>query len=187
LPLIPKLSALTHVYAIDFRGHGGSSHTPHDYTLRTHVEDIKRFIDTLIREPVFVAGHSMGASAFVIELTPEDQTKTRLDVYGPEGVQRHTRQWLEMDLTHFDSMIEGTHATGWNGKEILSHITCPTLFITDNRWTNEEAVRQMQFSLSNVKNSRHVVIDVSNHRVHEMRPNEYLDTVIQFLKPLISE
>jgi pimeloyl-ACP methyl ester carboxylesterase len=63
LPLIPKLSALFHVYAIDFRGHGKSSHTPNAYNLRTHVEDIKRFIDTLIKAPVIIAGHSMGASA----------------------------------------------------------------------------------------------------------------------------
>jgi pimeloyl-ACP methyl ester carboxylesterase len=147
LPLIPKLSTLAYVYAVDFRGHGESSHTPHEYSLRNHVGDIKRFIDTLIGAPVFVAGHSMGASVaawlaalypdivhaliledsgfdfppdekslyfaprrdqlvelhssgttieeaaviFAIEPTPEDNSKTRLDVYGPEGVNRHSQ------------------------------------------------------------------------------------------------
>jgi len=124
---------------------------------------------------------------FASESTPEDETKTRLDVYGPEGVQRHAHQWLGMDVTHFDSLLEGTYATGWNGKEIVSQITCPTLLITSNRWTDDEAVRSLQFYFDNVKNSRHIIIDVPYHRVHDVRPNEYLDAVIHFLKPLVTD
>ena len=243
LPLIPELSTLAYVYAVDLRGHGESSHTPNNYTLRAHVDDIKRFIDTLIGAPAFVAGHSMGGHVaawlaglypdtvraliiedtgfdfppdrnaphfaprrnqllelhssgatieeasviFAAEPTPEDKSKTRLDVYGAEGVNRHTRQWLGMDVTHFDSLIEGGIATGWDGKEILSHITCPTLLITSNEWTDDESVQDLQFYKDNVKNGQHIAIDVANHRVHEMRPNEYLDAVLGFLKPLIKD
>jgi pimeloyl-ACP methyl ester carboxylesterase len=243
LPLIPKLSTLVYVYAVDLRGHGESSHTPNGYSHRGHVDDIKRFIDTLIGTPVFLAGHSMGAAIaawvaglypdnvrgliiedqgldfvpgdkatnfvprrdqlvklhasgmtvdeaeaiFAVEPTPEDTSKTRLDVYGREGVNRHMRQWLGMDVTHFDSLINGTFLTENINQEILSNITCPTLLITSNKWTDDESVREIQFYKDNVKNGQHVVIDVANHRVHEMRPNEYLDAVIGFLKPLLSE
>src|SRR5215217_2283236 len=73
LPLIPKLSTFAYVYAVDFPGHGESSHTPNVYNLRTHVDDTKRFIDTLIGAPVFIAGHSMGAStaAWLAALYPD--------------------------------------------------------------------------------------------------------------------
>lgn len=177
LPLIPKLSALFHVYAIDFRGHGESGHTPHNYSLRIHVDDIKRFIDTLIGAPVLIASHSMGAciggwlaalypnmvhgliiedqgfefppdvkktsfiprrdqlfemhasgtafeeavTIFGTEPISEDTTKTRFDIYGREGVQRQTRQWLQMDVTLLDDAIEGKTGAGWDAKEILSH------------------------------------------------------------------
>lgn len=241
LPLIPKLSTLAYVYAIDFRGHGESSHTPNNYTLRVHVDDIKRFIDTHIATPVFIAGHSMGASTAVwlASLYPdtvralilEDQDfdflpnndfpefaprrqqlaevhsssktveeliaevaaeptpggETRLDAYGQEGVQRHARQWLSMDLTHFDSLIGGTYAAGWDGKDILSHITCPTVLITSNQWTDDEGIQIMQFYKDNLKHGQRIIIDVANHRVHEVRPTEYLDAVVGFLKPLLSE
>lgn len=243
LPLIPRLSTLVYVYAVDLRGHGESSHTPNAYNLRTHVEDIKRFIDTVIGSAVFVAGHSMGAATaawlaalypdtvraliledqnfdfpadlkfegfiprrdqiaqfhssgvtveeaavmIATEPTLEDKSKTRLEVYGPEGVNRHTRQWLGMDVTHFDCIIKGGYATGWDGTEVLSRITCPTVLITSNQWTDDESVQCLQFYKDNLKHGRHVVIDVANHRVHEMRPNEYLDAVVGFLKPLISE
>jgi pimeloyl-ACP methyl ester carboxylesterase len=241
LPLIPQLSTLAHVYAVDFRGHGESSHTPHNYTLGNHVDDIKRFIDTVVGAPVFIAGHSMGASTAVwlASLYPdtvralvlEDQDfdfpanndfpefaprrqqlaevhsssktveeliaeaaaepmpggETRLDVFGLEGVQRHARQWLRMDITHFDSHIGGTYAIGWDGKDILSHITCPTVLITSNQWTDDEGIQIMQFYKDNVKHGQRIIIDVPHHRIHEVRPNEYLDAVLGFLKPLIKD
>jgi pimeloyl-ACP methyl ester carboxylesterase len=127
------------------------------------------------------------AARFSSEPTPEDASKTRLEVYGSEGVNRHTRQWLGMDVTHFDCIVEGGYATGWDGKEALSHITCPTLLITSNQWTDDESVQCLQFYKDNLKHGQHIVIDVANHRVHEMRPNEYLDVVIGFLMPLIAE
>jgi pimeloyl-ACP methyl ester carboxylesterase len=242
LPILPQLATFTHVYAIDFRGHGRSSHTPHQYTLRNHVRDIERFMDSVIDGAVFVAGHSMGGwvagwlaalhpdkvRAIIIEDTildiqpgrknpaftarrnllselkssgktvqdlatvissepePDDTSKTRLEVYGTEGVCRHANQWWAMDIDHYDSIIEGKLSEGWSEKEILPNIQCPTLFITDNGWTDDEAVQRIQYNLESIKNSKRVVIDVHNHRVHELRPREYLREVERFLQPLIT-
>ncbi len=242
LPILPQLATFTSVCAVDFRGHGQSSHTPHQYTLRNHVRDVERFMDSVIDETVFVAGHSMGGRvagwlaallpdkvrAIIIEDTsldiqpgqktpfftarrdqlielkssgktvqdlatvissepvPEDTSKTRLDVYGVEGVYRHANQWWAMDIDHFDSVIEGKSSDGWNNKEILPNIQCPTLFITDNSWTDDEDVQRIQYNLESIKNSKRVAIDVHNHRVHEMRPREYLHEVERFLQPLIT-
>jgi pimeloyl-ACP methyl ester carboxylesterase len=192
LPILPQLATFTHVYAVDFRGHGQSSHTPHQYTVRNHVRDVERFMDNVVSEPVCIAGHSMGGwvagwlaalhpdkvRAIIIEDTqlscqpgqsypyftprrdqllelkssgktvqdfakvissesvPEASNKTRLEVYGIEGVLRHANQWRSMDVTHFNSIIEGTILENWSDGEILPNIQCPTLFIMDNSWTD---------------------------------------------------
>ena len=56
----------------------------------------------------------------------------------------------------------------------------------DNSWTDDEDVQRVQYNLDNIKNSKQIVIDVHNHRVHEMRPREYLREIEHFLKPLIT-
>jgi pimeloyl-ACP methyl ester carboxylesterase len=242
LPILPQFARFTHLYAVDFRGHGQSSHTPHQYTLRNHVRDVERFMDSVINGPVLIAGHSMGGwvagwlaalhpdnvSAIIIEdtqlsrqpdqsdpsMTPrrdqliefkssgktvqdfaevisrepvhEDTSKTRLEVYGVQGVLRHANQWLSMDVTHFNSFIEGTILEEWSDEEILPNIQCPTLFIMNNSWTDDEDIQRIQYNLDNIKTSKRAVIDVHNHRVHEMRPLEYLREIEHFLKPFIT-
>jgi len=93
---------------------------------------------------------------------------------------------LRLDLTHFDTVIEGVWTKGWNDDDILPNITCPTLFITDNSWTDDEGTQSLQYNLSTIKDSKHVTVDIHNHRVHEMRPSAYLREVERFLKPLIA-
>jgi pimeloyl-ACP methyl ester carboxylesterase len=47
-------------YALDFRGHGRSDHTPGRYHLADYIDDTERLLQ-LIGEPAVVVGHSLGA------------------------------------------------------------------------------------------------------------------------------
>lgn len=60
-PILPVLTERWHVFAPDFRGHGGSSWTPGNYSIRTITEDIVAFLDREVRRPAALVGHSLGA------------------------------------------------------------------------------------------------------------------------------
>lgn len=57
--LLP-LSQSFQVYAIDIRGHGKSSWTPGHYSWKIIGEDIKLFIENVIRQKVIISGNSSG-------------------------------------------------------------------------------------------------------------------------------
>lgn len=60
---VPFLSTLTqhaHVYALDLRGHGLSGRTPGKYQLPDYGRDVAAFLQTVVCESAFVAGHSLG-------------------------------------------------------------------------------------------------------------------------------
>jgi len=59
--ILPALAAKYHVFALDFRGHGQSSHTPGAYHLDDYTHDIHQFILHQVQKPVVVYGHSLGA------------------------------------------------------------------------------------------------------------------------------
>jgi pimeloyl-ACP methyl ester carboxylesterase len=56
-----KLVSTWHVLAPDFRGHGGSAHTPGQYLVSDYVPDIVAFVQDEIRQSVLIYGHSLGA------------------------------------------------------------------------------------------------------------------------------
>ena len=58
-PLLTELSQWAHVYALDLRGHGGSSNVG-SYRARDYAADVAAFIETVIGAPAVVAGHSLG-------------------------------------------------------------------------------------------------------------------------------
>lgn len=57
--LIP-LSKKFHVYAMDIRGHGKSSWTPGHYSWKIVGEDIRKFIENVIKQRVIISGNSSG-------------------------------------------------------------------------------------------------------------------------------
>ncbi|KAK9453072.1 Alpha/Beta hydrolase protein [Dipodascopsis uninucleata] len=70
----------TTVYALDLRNHGDSPHTKvHDYP---HLAlDVENFIDTHVKEPCVILGHSMGAkTAMAVALRRPDITDTMIAV-----------------------------------------------------------------------------------------------------------
>ena len=59
-PVIERTATGWRTYALDFRGHGQSEHTPGRYRLADYVDDAERLLQ-LIGEPAVVIGHSLGA------------------------------------------------------------------------------------------------------------------------------
>lgn len=59
-PIINELASNTHVFALDLRGHGKSSHATGTYTLQNHLFDVTSFIKEKIGSPVNLFGMSLG-------------------------------------------------------------------------------------------------------------------------------
>jgi pimeloyl-ACP methyl ester carboxylesterase len=57
--LVP-LSKSFKVYAVDVRGHGGSCWTTGDYSFKVIGEDFTAFINTVVKNSIFVSGNSSG-------------------------------------------------------------------------------------------------------------------------------
>lgn len=62
LSLVPEFSKRWHVYALDFRGHGKSSHAFEHYRYRDLVDDTAEFVTQCIGQPTVVFGYSLGAA-----------------------------------------------------------------------------------------------------------------------------
>ena len=62
LPVMPTMTMNWHVYALDFRGHGASKHTP-PYRYLDHINDTISFIKDVIGEPVHLYGTALGGMA----------------------------------------------------------------------------------------------------------------------------
>jgi pimeloyl-ACP methyl ester carboxylesterase len=60
LPVIPALSMRWHIFAVDLRGHGKSSHVARGYHGTQYSEDIARLLRERIPTPAVLFGHSLG-------------------------------------------------------------------------------------------------------------------------------
>lgn len=58
--VLPELTKHFHVYVVDIRGHGKSTHTPGQYSYNRCGEDLRAFIRGIIGSPTLVAGLSSG-------------------------------------------------------------------------------------------------------------------------------
>jgi len=59
--LLPELSRRFHVFALDLRGHGGSSHIAGAYRISQFAQDVTDFVRVRISEGTAIFGHSLGA------------------------------------------------------------------------------------------------------------------------------
>jgi pimeloyl-ACP methyl ester carboxylesterase len=71
---LPDRAARFHVYAPDFRGHGGSGRVPGRYRFQDYTEDTIAFIQRCVGEPVLLFGHSLGGmiGLMVAAQAPDD-------------------------------------------------------------------------------------------------------------------
>ena len=85
---LPDLGRNHHAIALDFRGHGGSSHTPDGHTMATYAQDLSAFLKAKGLQDAVLVGWSMGcmviwdyfkqfgdesiAATILVEQTPAD-------------------------------------------------------------------------------------------------------------------
>jgi pimeloyl-ACP methyl ester carboxylesterase len=73
-PVLPQLSKVYHVFAVDYYGQGKSSKNPAKYSAEAIGKDLARFIENIIGEPAVVSGHSSGGllTVWLAANAPED-------------------------------------------------------------------------------------------------------------------
>jgi pimeloyl-ACP methyl ester carboxylesterase len=86
--ILPALAQKYHVYALDLRGHGRSSHTPGAYRLEDYTRDIHQFIDHQVQAPAVVYGHSLGALVG-INLAAQQPQRVRALILGDPPLFYH--------------------------------------------------------------------------------------------------
>lgn len=86
--LLPELSEKYHVFALDLRGHGRSSHTPGAYHLEDFTRDTYQFIAQQVQAPVVVYGHSLGA-LIGINLAAQQPQWVRALILGDPPLYHH--------------------------------------------------------------------------------------------------
>jgi len=59
--VMPHFSKKYHVFVVDIRGHGKSTHTPGEYSYNIIGEDLKEFLKNVVKKPAIVSGLSSGA------------------------------------------------------------------------------------------------------------------------------
>ncbi len=104
--VLPELSKSFHLYALDYYGHGKSSKDPDKYSAVAIGNDIIWFIENIIKEKVYISGHSSGAllAAYVSANAPEAIIATILED-GPffstlPGRAEKTISWLGFKLMY---------------------------------------------------------------------------------------
>lgn len=105
-PLIPVFAEKFKVFALDLRGHGGSSWVSEKYRLFDYAEDIQCFLEQYIGQPSIIYGHSLGAQ-IAIAVTSKAPTYVRALVLGDIPFYYHNMtmkdtMWYEpfMELHH---------------------------------------------------------------------------------------
>jgi pimeloyl-ACP methyl ester carboxylesterase len=108
--------------------------------------------------------------------------KTRRDVFGADGIARHARQWMELDLAHFSSVISGEWRADYDPALVLPAIRCPCHLIScpDKEGAALPAADAGR-ALAAIPDCTHTLIPEVSHRIHELKPQEYLVEVRQFL------
>ncbi|MCW4012654.1 MAG: alpha/beta hydrolase [Candidatus Bathyarchaeota archaeon] len=111
-PLMPWLTQRYHVYALDFRGHGASSHTP-PYRYLDHINDTIGFIEDVIGEKTTIYGTALGAMvSLMVAAKRPDLVKTL--VFGDANIKLEKVRKVMTDYHTF-----------WSGWEKLANKQVP--------------------------------------------------------------
>lgn len=111
-PVLPALSQRWHVYALDFRGHGGSSRTP-PYRYMDHIEDTVGFIEDVIGDPAFIYAASLGGMISLM-VSAKRPDLVRALVFGDANIKPEKVRGVMKDYHTF-----------WSGWERIAGLDLP--------------------------------------------------------------
>ncbi|KQR11919.1 hypothetical protein ASF78_12010 [Cellulomonas sp. Leaf334] len=98
--LAPRLVATHRVLALDLLGHGGTGPGPGggaDRAVAAQLDVVGRFVDEVVRAPVTLVGHSIGAILAILHAGATPRQVDRLALLSPP-VPRRTRWALDLRL-----------------------------------------------------------------------------------------
>jgi len=95
--LAPDLTRRGPVYALDFRGHGDSSH-PEERRIGAFNTDLEDLVDALGREDVHLIGHSMGAAVALDHASRFEATRSLVLVDPARGSAHGSRRRARLAL-----------------------------------------------------------------------------------------
>ena len=113
LPLIPHISMGWHVYALDFRGHGGSSRSP-PYRYIDHINDTINFIESVIHDKTVIYGASLGGMISLMVAAKRPDLVNAI-IIGDANIK----------LKYVRAVMADFHSF-WSGWEKLAGLNLPT-------------------------------------------------------------
>lgn len=240
--LLPELSRNFHVYALDLRGHGGSSRVTGAYRIINFAGDISAFIQSQSSDRVTIFGHSLGGmvglvvtanlgervKALVVGdamINPADFRGTLYDalftqlhaklVLGipqaqlaraigkisipvpgldepvrieelpgntPDVLAEWARSAARTDPEALCMTIDGSAFNGWQPRELLPRISCPTLLLQGNpELDGLLSDDDVKLATRLLPNAHHVQFPLLGHALFMQQPKPVLDEISKFL------
>lgn len=184
-PVTPQLAEYFHVFALDFRGHGGSD-WPGTYSFQLMCDDVVGALDQLGLAKVTLVGHSMGGTvAYLVAMQHPDRVERLIveDVPPPfpreRAIPDRPAESLDFDWAVVPVIIgqvnQGDPAA-WDG---LGTITAPTLLIGGGPQSH---IPQDKLAAVAARIPRCDLVTIpAGHLVHEARPSQFADVVLGWL------
>jgi pimeloyl-ACP methyl ester carboxylesterase len=104
LPIIPYLSMRWHIFALDFRGHGGSSHQNPPYNYENYIKDAVNFLEKCIMKPTVLFGCSLGGMVALM-VAAKRPNLVRGVIFGDSSVTTNRTRQVMIDYH--------SYWTGW--------------------------------------------------------------------------
>jgi pimeloyl-ACP methyl ester carboxylesterase len=209
--LIPRLRSDWHIYALDFRGHGKSGQVAGQYTVAHFVTDTVSFLESVVREPAVIFGHSMGGwiaaaiaaqqphliravilcdTAIFPDSVPNDEIL--MDLFGVSasalrdgsaGTSAWPQSLRELDPDVLTGYLDGKLIQGFDAEKLLPRISCPVLLLQGNvAHGGLMTDRDVARARLLLKDMRHVFFADAGHWVHVQEGERVLQELGEFAK-----
>jgi len=185
--VIEALTPTSRVYAVDLRGHGGSSQ-PEEYSLESMCSDVLGSLRTLNLEEVTLIGHSLGGAVAYLVAEAEPGRVRQLVLEEPPPplpasparvVPSKPSVPLPFDWRALDAITQQRNHPDPIWWENLSLITARTLVIAGG--ADSHLPQEQIAALAGRIPGATLVTVAAGHNVHTDRPDAFLAEVLPFL------
>lgn len=185
--VVEALAPAHRVYALDLRGHGGSSQRG-AYSLELMRSDVLGFLHALDLDGVCLIGHSLGGAVAYLVAAAEPKRVRRLvleepapplPAMPPREVPPRPEGTLSFDWRVVEAISKQRNDPDPAWWDDLSHITARTLVIAggpDSHLPQD----QLEALAHRIPDASYLTID-AGHDVHSTRPEAFLAALLQFL------
>jgi len=184
-PVTARFAECFCVFALDFRGHGGSD-WPGIYSFQLMCDDVVGVLGQLGLGAVTLVGHSMGGVvAYLVAMQRPDRVGRLIVEDAPPPYPRdraipdRPAGSLDFDWAVVPAIIAQVNAGDPAAWDCLGAITAPTLLIGGGPQSHIPQDKLMEVA-ARIPRCDLVTIPAGHH-VHEARPSEFADAVLGWL------